>query len=84
MQAITHTFSQEASAVCFWEAATAGSADSLGIRTACYRGRLRARAAKAFSQGPSGFGTGFATPAASGAGSLPTFRRLQRIVGWPP
>ncbi|MER7929694.1 hypothetical protein ABTY96_42295 [Streptomyces sp. NPDC096057] len=56
--AITHTFFQEASAVCSSEPATADSADSLGTRTACYLSRLRARAAKAFSQGPSGFGTG--------------------------
>ncbi len=75
--AITHTFFQEASAVCFWEAATADSADSPGTRTAAYYlSRLRTRAAKAFSQGPSGFGTGFATLAASGAASLPTFHRL--------
>ena len=75
--AITHTFFQEASAVCSWEAATADSADSPGTRTAAYYlSRLRARAAKAFSQGPSGFGTGFAAPAASGAASLPTFHRL--------
>jgi hypothetical protein len=75
--AITHTFFREASAVCSWEAATADSTDSPGTRTASYYlSRLRTRAAQALSPGPSGFGAGFGSPAASGAGSLPTFHRL--------
>jgi hypothetical protein len=75
--ASTHTFFTAASAVCSWEAATAAdSTDGRGTRTSYYLSRLRIRAAKALSQGPSRFGTGCATPAASGAGSLPTFHRL--------
>ncbi|WP_043687437.1 hypothetical protein [Streptomyces xylophagus] len=75
--ATTHTFFQEASAVCSWEAATASDrTDGRGIRTYYYLSRLRIRAAKALSQGPSGFGAGFAAPAASGAGPSPTFHRL--------
>ncbi|MDV9169822.1 hypothetical protein R6V09_06685 [Streptomyces sp. W16] len=75
--AITHTFFRAASAVCSWEAATASNGtDGRGTPMSYHLSRLRTRAAKALSQAPSGFGKGFAAPAASGSSSLPTFHRL--------
>ncbi|MET7685622.1 hypothetical protein [Streptomyces sp. NPDC005423] len=66
------TFFREASAVNFWETASAESGtEEHGRRVAYYLSRLRIRAARTFSSAPSGFGV----TVTSGFGS-PSFRGL--------